>query len=166
MAVSAPERVVLASLPSPLQRAKRPNRSRVKPWTINTHSFKTILFRRLALTASREEPGGPGYMHFCAPTKTGADAEYFAQFGAETRKKVRQGRRFVVVFVQNRDRNEAIDLEVYALAALYSLGDPLVKRLGAMADKLREPFDGVAEEKPVTRPAPRRKQNWATAWKK
>ena len=148
-----------------LQRLKRPNRSRVKPWTINTHSFKTILFRRLGLTASREEPGGPGYMHFCAPTKTGADAEYFAQFGAETRKKVRQGRRFVYVFVQNRDRNEAIDLEVYALAALYALGDPLVKRLGKMADKLREPVEEGAEEKVITRPAPRRKKNWAMGWK-
>ena len=148
-----------------LQRLKRPNRSRVKPWTINTHAFKTIIFRRLALTASREEPGGPGYMHFCGPPKTGADAEYFAQFGAETRKKVRQGRKFVYAFVQNRDRNEAIDLEVYALAALYALGDPLVKRLGTMADKLREPVEEEAEEKPA-RPAPPRKKNWATGWKK
>ena len=148
-----------------LQRAKRPNRSRVKPWTINVHAFKTIIFRRLALTASREEPGGPGYMHFCAPTKTGADAEYFAQFGAETRKKVRQGRRFVYAFVQHRDRNEAIDLEVYALAALYALGDPLVKRLGKMADVLGEPVEEGAEEKAAPRPAPRRKKNWATGWK-
>lgn len=152
-----------------LQRLKRPNRSRVKPWTINTHSFKTIIFRRLALTASREEPGGPGYMHFCAPTKTGADAEYFAQFGAETRKKIRQGRRFVYAFVQNRERNEAIDLEVYALAALYSLGDPLVKRLGAMADKLREPLEeGNEEQEEKTTPVPkarRKKSGWAYAYK-
>ncbi len=149
-----------------LQRAKRPNRFRVKPWTINTHAFKTIIFRRLALTASREEPGGPGYMHFCGPTKTGADAEYFAQFGAETRKKVRQGRKFVYAFVQNRDRNEAIDLEVYALAALYALGDPLVNRLGKMADDLREPIEEGADETAVARPAPPRKKNWATGWKK
>ena len=148
----------------PLQRAKRLNRSKVKPWTINTFSFKTIVFRRLRLTASSKEPGGPGYMHFCAPTKTGADAEYFAQFGAETRKKIRQGRRFAYAFVQNRDRNEAIDLEVYALAALYSLGDVAVKRLGIMADKLREPLEEKSEDEEETKPVPkprRRKSGWA-----
>ena len=152
-----------------LQRLKRPNRSRVKPWTINTHSFKTIIFRRVKMTANHEEPGGPGYMHFCGPTKTGADAEYFAQFGAETRKKVRQGRRFVYAFVQNRVRNEAIDLEVYALAALYSLGDPLVKRLGKLADKLREPVEEKPEdqeEEPAPTPKPRRKKSgWAYGYK-
>ena len=59
-----------------LSRATRKNRDQVKPWTVDAHHFKAILFRRLRLTAGSAEPGGPGYMHFCVPTRTGADAEY------------------------------------------------------------------------------------------
>ena len=118
-----------------LSRATRKNRDQVKPWTVDAHHFKAILFRRLRVTAGSAEPGGPGYMHFCVPTRTGADAEYFAQFAAEQLRLVRQGRRFRKVFKQVRARNESIDLEAGNIAALYTMGDVVVKRLGEMADE-------------------------------
>ncbi len=118
-----------------LSRATRKNRDRVKPWTVDSHHFKAILFRRLRVTVGSAEPGGPGYMHFCVPTRTGADAEYFAQFAAEQLRLVRQGRRFRKVFKQVRARNESIDLEAGNIAALYTMGDVVVKRLGEMADE-------------------------------
>ncbi len=153
-----------------LFRAKRMNRSNVKPWTINTHFFKIILFRRLKWTTSQDmgEVGVPGILHFCRPTKTGTDAEFFAQFGAEVMELQQVGRRMVRVLVEKRLRNEAIDLYVYGLAALYSLGDVTVSRLGIMADAL-EPADEEEEEEeeaPKKRTTPRRKRRgWATSWK-
>ena len=121
-----------------LRRASRKNRDRVKPWSVDSHHFKAILFRRLRVTAGSAEPGGPGYMHFCVPTRTGADAEYFAQFAAEQLRLVRQGRRFRKVFKQVRARNESIDLEAGNIAALYTMGDGVVKRLGEMAHRVSE----------------------------
>ena len=121
-----------------LSRATRKNRDQVKPWTVDSHHFKAILFRRLRVTAGSAEPGGPGYMHFCVPTRTGADAEYFAQFAAEQLRLVRQGRRFRKVFKQVRARNESIDLEAGNIAALYTMGDGVVKRLGEMAHRVSE----------------------------
>ena len=116
-----------------LRRASRKNRDRVKPWSVDSHHFKAILFRRLRVTAGSAEPGGPGYLHFCAPTLTGADAEYFAQFAAEELRLVREGRRFRKIFKQVRARNESIDLEAGNIAALYTMGDGVVKRLGELA---------------------------------
>lgn len=147
----------------PLKRLRRPNRSRVKPWTVDSYHFKTILFRRLALTSSKDRPGGPGYMHFCA----GLDAEYFAQLKAEQRRKVRSGRRFKWIIKQVRDRNEAIDLEYLNLAALHTLGDSVRRRLKELADKLASDPEEEVEEKPAAPRAPRgRKKNWATDWKR
>ncbi len=153
-----------------LTRAKRMNRSNVKPWTINTHFFKVLLFRRLRWTSSHEvgKTDVPGYMHFGPPTKTGGDGEFFDQYGAETMKLVRVGRRMVRVFEEHRVRNEAIDLEVYALAGLYSLGDVVVKNLGALAAALTpiEEKDGDEEEEERPTAARRRRSGaWATRWK-
>ena len=85
-------------------------------------------------------------------------------------KRRRLGGKMVLAPYQIGERDEAIDLEVYALAALYSLGDPLVKRLGKMADKLREPIEEEQEEEePEAAPAPkprRKKSGWAYGWKR
>jgi phage terminase large subunit GpA-like protein len=54
---------------------------------------------------------------------TGTSDEYFAQLTGE--KKVREARRMggrVYRYKKIRPRNEALDLEVYNLAALQSLG--------------------------------------------
>ena len=116
-----------------LKRSTRANRYGVKLWSIATPRFKDIVFRRL----QRQRPG-PGYMHFCQQTSTGTDAEYFAQFAAEKAVVKRTGRRFSRVYVQVRDRNEAIDLEVLATAALHSLGDSIRFQLGELSKRIQE----------------------------
>lgn len=155
-----------------LTRAKRHNRSMIKPWTINTHEYKKVLFGRLKFTCSREpsEEEVGGYMHFCPASKTGGDAEFYAQYGAEAMKLVRSGRRMVWVFEPTRERNEAIDLEVYASAALHSMGDVTVKALGLLAEKLVpvEKKEGKEKEQDQKRAAPkprRRAGGWAKGWK-
>jgi phage terminase large subunit GpA-like protein len=57
-------------------------------------------------------------MHFSMGCEGAPDAEYFAQLGAEQAvyEKVKGGR--VRKYVQVRDRNESIDVEALALAAL------------------------------------------------
>jgi len=142
-----------------LHRSTRKNRMGVKLWTVDTWELKTRVFHRVRIA----QPG-PGYMHFCRPTGTGADAEYFAQFGAEVRKKVRIGGRYQYRFVEVRERNEAIDLEVYALAALLSMGAPVLDRLVELAEVAGSPPpDADDEEEPPARP---RSTGWVNKWRK
>ena len=140
----------------PLQRAQRANKSGVRLFTVGTIAFKDRLFGRLKI----QKPG-PGFMHFCLPTDSGADAEYYAQFGAERVSTVRQGHRMVKTYVQERERNEAIDLEVLALAALHTLGtgvtDGLERYVVLMADK-GEAVKSPAQQ--IQTPKPRRQTSW------
>lgn len=130
-----------------LRRAKRPNKNGVRLWTVDTFHFKRMVSHRLKLNKP-----GPRYLHFCAPTRTGADAEYFRQFGAMTWRRKRLRGKLVLAPHQLGDADEAIDLEVYALAALYSLGDPIVDQLGEFAKRLSEPYEPEAEEGQEERP--------------
>lgn len=116
-----------------LKRAKSANRYGVKLWSIATVRFKDILFRRLA----RQRPG-PGYMHFRHQDDNGPDAEFYAQFSAEVPSLEKSGRRYKRVYKQVRERNEAIDLEVYALAALHGLGDGVRLHLDLLAEQVKE----------------------------
>lgn len=147
---------------APLSRSSRRNRDGVKLWTIGTYSFKDTLFSRLRL----QRPG-PRYIHFCAPTDTGTDAEYFAQFGAEKAIIQRTGGMRVRKYVQVRDRNEAIDLWVLSIAALHALGPAQRERLGQAAEKARagpqkEKADGMAGDE-----APgKRGSGWVNSWKR
>jgi phage terminase large subunit GpA-like protein len=108
---------------APLSRASRANRDGVKLFSVGTIAMKDTIFARLRLTRP-----GPRYMHFCK-TKDGPDAEYFAQFGAEKAVWEKVKGRPVRKYIQIRERNEAIDLEVLALAALHSLGRAVRDRL-------------------------------------
>lgn len=143
-----------------LKRASRANRYRVKLWSLATPRFKDIIFRRL-----RTQRPGPGFMHFCQQTSTGADAEYFAQFASERSVLVKSGRRYVRAYKQVRDRNEALDLEVLNLAALHSLGTAVRDRLDTLADQARQPVENEADEKD-DQPARRsgRRRNYVNAW--
>jgi phage terminase large subunit GpA-like protein len=121
----------------PLSRATRANRDGVKLFTIGTYAMKDVLFSRL-----RKEKPGAGFIHFRgydAERCNGADAEYYAQFAAEKLIVKKVAGRAVREYRQVRDRNEAIDLEVGALAALHALGAPIRNHLGAFAEKLRKP---------------------------
>lgn len=85
--------------------------SRMWLYTLGTDTLKDALFSRL-----RIEEVGARYCHF--PKGSGYNEEHFKQLGAEeVRLKISHGqpRR---VYVKVRERNEAIDLRVYALAAL------------------------------------------------
>lgn len=143
----------------PLSRPKRRNRHGVKPWTIGTTAYKDLLFARLKI----QRPG-PGYMHFCAD----ADAEYFAQLTAEKAQWVTEGGRRVRRYIQLRERNEAIDLEVLCLAAMhiYTSGDTSI--LARLAEEARQPPEAPkAEDAPVRIPGrPIRRSSWVHGWRR
>lgn len=110
------------------------NQFRVKLFTIGTDTAKDRIFARLKIPAS-----GPGYMHL----PDFLDEEYLAQLTAEKAvRRYKRGRGTVREYVKTRARNEALDLEVYALAALYVLGQATLRRLGEMAEELKKPPGG------------------------
>lgn len=78
-------------------------------FTVGVDEAKALVYSRL-----RQSEPGPGYCHF----PTARDQEYFAQLTAE--KQVTKYRRGFPYreWVKMRPRNEALDLRVYALAAL------------------------------------------------
>jgi len=111
----------------------RANAAGVRLFPIGVHTAKDMLFRRLRIPAP-----GPGYMHFCRPTMTGADGEYFAQFEAEKKVRWRSHGIWTSRYVQQRDRNEAIDLEVGCLAGLYLLGPAIYEHLDRWAARMHQ----------------------------
>jgi phage terminase large subunit GpA-like protein len=69
--------------------------------------------------------------------------EYLAQLTSEKAvRRYRRGKGTIREYIKTRARNEALDLEVYALAALYVLGHATIRRLGDLAAELREPPAG------------------------
>ena len=133
-------------------------KSKHRLWTLGTNALKDIIFARL-----QQETQGPGFMHF--PKSVGA--EYFRGLTSEKRvtayvngKPVRK-----YVLVEGR-RNEPLDCEQYALAALYMLG-PVRDRLHVEAKKLEpvakdgEPASNLPEPRAsvvqqLRKPLPRR----------
>jgi len=107
------------------------NQYRVKLWMIGTDTAKDRIFARLKI------PGpGPGYMHL----PDFAEDEYLAQLTAEKAvRRYRRGKGTIREYIKTRARNEALDLEVYALAALYVLGQATIRKLGELAAALKLP---------------------------
>lgn len=109
-----------------LARPTRNNKYRARVFMVGTDTAKDLIFSRLRI----KEPGA-GYLHFAE----WLDEEYFAQLTSERAvPKVMRGRR-VRVYEKVRDRNEALDLEVYNVAALVFLGGPTLRRLGILAKR-------------------------------
>lgn len=88
--------------------------------------------------------------------------EYVAQLTSEKviRKHIR-GRGSVRQWIKTRERNEALDLEVYALAALHILGAPYIRALASRAAKFSvrvvhqlEMGEGIPREAPPAPQAP------------
>jgi phage terminase large subunit GpA-like protein len=122
----------------PTSRARKVGRDGVELYMVGVETLKDTLFSRL-----RRSRPGPGYRHFATPRPeryNGFDAEYYAQLGAErkVRRRKRGSRETVLEYVKIRERNEAIDLEVYALAALHLLGAGVRGELGALPKQVRE----------------------------
>ncbi len=64
------------------------------------------------------ETSGPGYVHFTAAAGAGLTEEYFRQLLSEDLMVKVENAGKKLVWVKNRDRNEALDCLVYATAAL------------------------------------------------
>jgi len=129
-------------------RARNSYRTRVYPLCVNTG--KETVHSRLRIAKP-----GIGYMHL--PTEI--DREYVDQLTAE--KLLRQvvkttgGKHVVTKWSKIRDRNEALDLEVYSLAALHILLGPQAARvLRVRAEKFSTRPDGSARPAPSDAPRP------------
>lgn len=140
------------------------NRYRAKLFTLCVDTGKEIVYSRL-----RIDKPGPGYMHL----PRWVDAEYVAQLTAEKAiRKWVKNRGTVREWIKTRERNEALDLEVYCLAALYILGPGFMKGLPerAAAASKRErvvtarPEPTVPEPKPY-RPRQAKRPGWIRGWR-
>lgn len=136
-----------------VNRGTRSNKGNVKLFSVGTDTAKELIFARLKI-----EEFGAGYMHYSKRF----DEEYFKQLTAEkiTTKFIRgfPSR----VWTKMRARNEALDINVYALAALAIL-NPNWKALKANVERSAEPKETPTEEveKPQIRKKPQRhSQSW------
>lgn len=150
----------------------RSNVARVKLFTISTDTAKDMLFSRLKIT----DPG-PSYIHF----STKISEEFIAQLSSEKRViKYHKGfPRREYVKVTRSARNEAIDLFVYAFAAVEITGVKSVKKrlesLQRSAERNVKSAEQPAEfaqidNDPIRiarrKSSPRRQGGFVTGWKK
>ncbi len=100
------------------------NKKRIPHWPVGVTIGKSTIYDRVTL-----EVPGPRTMHFC--TEGGFDEGYFKELTAEVRQtKFQFGKPyFVYVKPHNAVKNEALDLNVYNLAALNSMPPIAWKRL-------------------------------------
>jgi len=128
---------------SPVWPTKRPTaktKSSFRPITLGVNAAKDVIRSRLHL----DKPG-PGYMHF----PVDRDANYFSQLLAERSVlKTVGGQRFRVWELIGKRRNEALDLRVYAYAALCGLLHFGLK-LNQRAETVSLPFQGEVGEAPT-----------------
>ena len=110
------------------------NKYRVRLFIVGVDTAKDRIFARMKIPAA-----GPGYMHL----PDFAEDEYLAQLTSEKAvRRYRRGKGTIREYIKTRARNEALDLEVYAMAALYVLGQATLRKLGELADALRKPPTG------------------------
>lgn len=118
--------------PSEVRYGKRKRPVRVYP--VNVDDAKSDVMTALTLQAP-----GPGYLHFPLHLET-VNEEYFAQLCAEHRE-TRHNRGGVAthqVWVQDRERNEALDTAVLCLAA-YKLLNPNLRQMLSMLQTTAAP---------------------------
>jgi phage terminase large subunit GpA-like protein len=122
---------------TPVWPAKRPSakyKASFRPIIIGTNTAKDIIRHRLHLQPLAPDKPVPGYMHFPADR----DLNYFSQLVSERSvTRLVNGQSFRVWQLIPGRRNEALDLRVYAYAALCGLlhyGLKLNKRVGDVAD--------------------------------
>lgn len=120
----------------------------IKLWIVGTDTAKELILKsRLAIT----EPG-PGYMHF--PVSTQYGQAYFDQLTAErsvTRYKF--GQPYTAWHLPSGARNEALDLNVYALAAL-AIKRPNLKALAERGGGAARPKRTKADDPPPSNNTP------------
>jgi len=135
---------------------------KIRLFHIGGNVAKDVLYARLQI----EDPG-PGYIHF----PMSYDEEYFRQLTSEKVVHDKKGRRLY----EKHGKNEAVDLNVYALAAL-AMRSPNLARIAAkfqkQGEKMQEEEKRENEVVPVTQPKinrltgwPRRRGGWISRWK-
>jgi len=133
------------------------NRYRAKLFTLCVDTAKEIVFSRLRIGTA-----GPGYCHL----PEWIDEEYIALLTAEKAiRKWIKNRGTVREWVKTRERNEALDLEVYCLAALYILGPTFVKSLPERAAALDCKREAPVADEPASGPALQRRRGWVDGWR-
>lgn len=136
------------------------NRYHAKLFTLCVDSGKETVYSRLAIL----EPGA-GFMHFPG----WADEEYFAQLTSEKGIWRSEGAVKRREWIKTRARNEALDLEVYALAALHILGAMFIRSLPERVRALSVPLAAPAPDAgdPGERRTPPRRpggSGWVGRW--
>lgn len=141
-------------------------------YTVGVDTAKGQLYSYLRL----DKPG-PGYVHF--PKKDWCDEEFCKQITAEKLIMHKKEYRPRLEWVKMRERNEALDCAVYALASLESRRVDLVlammhlkKRVAELTPKPEEPIIAGSIPPPIMqqqqqRSAPQRrtiKNNWVTGY--
>ncbi len=136
-----------------VKRPSKNNRQKCPLFTVGTDTAKELLFMRL-----RIEQHGPGFMHW--PDRY--DDEWFLQLTSEERREKFSRGRVGYEYRAIRRRNEALDLQVYNLAAIELL-NPNFQAIKAGQEKQAKPKKPREKRSPVV---PRqRKSNFATGWK-
>ena len=120
---------------------------------VGVDTAKHLLFSRFKIT----EPG-PGYCHF----PIGRDDEYFKQLTAE-KIATRYHKGFAKrEFVKTRTRNEALDVRVYAMAALSLLNVNLLSLAKQMKHR-KEAQEEVKQQKPIVQQ--RKQSSFVQRWR-
>lgn len=147
----------------------RVGRHGVKVYELGTDTAKDIILG----SRIRRATHGQGYMHYPLG-QSWCNAEYFAQLTSEKKVfRIEKGRR-VRRWVPTRDRNEALDLEVYAFAVMNAFGATAIETLGKRATALAEQGEQErnARANPPSgeqgKPEPRRprRSSWVEGWRK
>lgn len=140
------------------------NTMHVKLFPIGTDTAKELVYGRLKI-----ETIGPSYCHFPAER----DAEYFKQLTAEKLVQKFHKGRLTRTWKATRARNEALDMRVYATAALYLLNpdfEVLARDIKAQADKIIDDLEPKPEPEQKEQEIPRqrlkqRRTGFVTGWR-
>ena len=122
-----------------VERPSTNNRYRIPLFVLCVDTGKEIIISRFQITAP-----GPGYIHL----PEWVDEEVLAQLASEraVRKYVR-GRGSVRVWLKQRERNEGLDMTVYALGGLY-IAFPVASSRSRMLEERAARWASPADEVP------------------
>jgi phage terminase large subunit GpA-like protein len=139
----------------------RNNSAKTILYTLGVSTAKDTLMSRLRIVSP-----GPGYVHL----PLSLDKEHLEQLTSEKVVTRYVHGRPVRTWVAMRPRNEQLDLAVYNMAALHSLGPVAVRNLATAAAKLTamrpaEGDDGTEKAPDPATPARRRRAGWVNGWR-
>lgn len=164
------------SLPTAPFLPKRPsknNKHRCPLFVLGPNAGKKLVYGRLKIQGESREARAAYKYHF----DEGADREYFDQLTAEKAEKKRVGGQWVTVYTCDaHKRNEALDCEVYALAAFYLSNVPRERMAERLYGEIEHektqvvahpqesaPPSGIQHNAALIRTPPRR--GFVTGWK-